>query len=326
MPDNPLVSVIVVQYNAEKTLGRALDSILAQSYKNIEVLLIDDGSTDGSPALCDEDARRDNRIRLIHQTNGGVSVARQKALDCATGVYLTHIDADDWVELDMIEKTVAAIEAEEADILLTDYYEVFKHTTRRCRQNPGKDRSAAVILRKLLNFNLMGFCCTKLYRTSVCRHVRYIPENLRFREDELFNARLLTHSPKIAYLPEAFYYYDKSESHPSLSRASKEKIYDTEKFLVSEYEKLVPFCATDPEDVSLLLRRKKEILYDAVFLKKYQDLTLFPEIHPTIKDGKNKDYWDHCLSLGLKGFPRLSHSLFRTGRWVFDLREKLRNR
>ena len=323
MDSSPTVSVIVVLYNAEKTLRRTLDSILQQHYQALEVLLIDDGSTDESPGICEDYAHRDGRIRVIHQPNGGVSIARQKALDSATGTYLTHIDADDWVDADMIGKMVAAIEAEDADILLADYYEEFDNGTRRCRQNPGDDRSAPTLLRKLLDFRLMGFCCTKLYKTAVSRKGRYEPDYLHFREDELFNARLLTHSPKVTYLPEAFYHYDKSESLPSLSRASKEKIYETEKFLVSEYEKLSGFCGAGAGDPLFL--RKREVLYDAVFLGRYADLALYPEIHAAIRENARKDYWDFCVSLGLKGAQRLSHLMFRGGRKIFDLREKLRN-
>jgi glycosyltransferase involved in cell wall biosynthesis len=326
MLNPPLVSIIVVLYNAEKTLGRTLDSILQQDYQALEVLLIDDGSTDDSAALCEEYARKDSRFRVFHQENGGVSIARQKALDAARGTYLTHIDADDWVEPDMIGKMVEAIDAEEADILLADYYEVFDNMTRRCRQNPGADRTAPVLLRRLLNFDLMGFCCTKLYRTELCRKVRYVPDNLRFREDELFNARLMLYSPRVTYLPEAFYYYDKTGSPLSLSRAPKEKIYDTEKFLVAEYEKLVWFCNVGPDAPDPLFRRKKEVLYDGIFLGKYVDLKLYPEIHPVIKKNAFRDYWDFCLSVGLSHLPRLGHLLFRAGRALFELRERIRNR
>ncbi|MBP5538223.1 MAG: glycosyltransferase family 2 protein, partial [Bacteroidales bacterium] len=181
----PLVSVIVVLFNAEKTLERALDSLVGQSYANLEILLIDDGSTDESPRICDDYAERYACIQVVHQPNGGVSKARQAALDRVNGLYLTHVDADDWVEPDMIEKMVSAIETEGADILFTDYFEVFSDMSRRCRQDPGADRSAPTLLRKLFNFDLMGFCCTKLYRTELCRKVRYVPDTLHFREDEL---------------------------------------------------------------------------------------------------------------------------------------------
>ena len=323
---HPLISVIVVLFNAGKTLKRALDSLTGQSYPHLEILLIDDGSTDDSPRICDDYAEKDARIQVIHQPNGGVSKARQAALDRATGVYLTHVDADDWVESDMIEKMVSTIEAEGADILFTDYYEVFADMSRRCRQDPGTDRSAPTLLRKLFNFDLMGFCCTKLYRTELCRKVRYIPDTLHFREDELYNARVLLLSPKVTYLKEAFYHYDKSDSLPSLSRRPKEKIYDTEKLLVAEYEKMVWFCNVKPDDPYILFRRKKEVLYDAVFIGKYDDLKLYPEIHPIVKANAFRDYWDFCLALGLNRFPRLSHFLFRGGRTLFEWRQKILNR
>ena len=323
----PLVSVVVVLFNAEKTLKRAMDSLIVQTYANLEILVIDDGSTDGSPSICDGYARTDSRVHVIHQSNGGVSRARQTGLDQATGLYITHLDADDWINPDMIEKMVRAIEEADADLLMVDYYEEFDNGTRRCKQNPGDNPTAPLVLRKLFNFDLMGFCWNKLYRTDLCRKIGYHPDNIHFREDELFNARFFTLNPKIAYLKEAFYHYDRSEQRISLSRADKAKTYDTQIFLVSEYEKLAGFCNVDEKDrVGLLFRRKKEILYDAVFIGKYSDLTLFPEIHPIVKANAFRDYWDFCLSVGLKGFPRLAHLLFRGGRVLFEWRKKLLNR
>ena len=99
-----LVSVIVPVYNAEKYLSRCIDSILAQTYTNFELLLINDGSKDNSGKICDEYAEKDNRIRVYHKENGGVSSARNYGLDKAVGKYICFVDADDWVNKDYLEK------------------------------------------------------------------------------------------------------------------------------------------------------------------------------------------------------------------------------
>ncbi|MDR1570293.1 MAG: glycosyltransferase, partial [Oscillospiraceae bacterium] len=104
--NEPLVSVIVPVYKAESTLSRCMDSIFAQTYRNLEIILVDDGSPDRSGEMCDEYANQDSRIRVIHQPNSGVSAARNAALDVLTGAYIAFADADDRMEPEMIEHLV----------------------------------------------------------------------------------------------------------------------------------------------------------------------------------------------------------------------------
>ena len=99
----PLISVIVPVYKVELYLRQCVDSLLAQTYSNLEIILVDDGSPDGCPAICDEYARKDSRVRVIHKPNGGLSDARNVGLDAARGEYIGFIDSDDWVMPDMYE-------------------------------------------------------------------------------------------------------------------------------------------------------------------------------------------------------------------------------
>lgn len=99
-----MLSVIVPVYNAEEYLRKCIDSILYQTYSDLELLLINDGSTDSSGAVCDEYARRDERVRVIHKENGGVSSTRNLGLDLAQGEWITFVDADDWIEHETYEK------------------------------------------------------------------------------------------------------------------------------------------------------------------------------------------------------------------------------
>ena len=98
----PKVSIIVPVYNAENALARCVDSVLGRDFRDFELLLVDDGSADSSPRICDEYAVRDARVRVLHRENAGVSAARNAALDAATGEYLQFLDADDWVTLPKI--------------------------------------------------------------------------------------------------------------------------------------------------------------------------------------------------------------------------------
>ena len=111
-----LVSVIVPVYNVEKYLPRCLDSLVNQTYEKLEILLVDDGSADSSGEICDAYATKDNRIRVFHIHNGGVSNARNLALDNMTGDYVTFVDSDDWLEVNWVEN--ALCEVKKADVLL----------------------------------------------------------------------------------------------------------------------------------------------------------------------------------------------------------------
>lgn len=104
-----LVSIIVPVYNVEKYLEKCIESIINQTYSNLEIVLSDDGSTDNSPSICDEYALKDSRIRVIHKSNGGLSDARNAALDIISGKYITFIDSDDYIEKEAIEILVNAM-------------------------------------------------------------------------------------------------------------------------------------------------------------------------------------------------------------------------
>ncbi len=104
--DNEKVSVIVPIYKTEKYLRRCVDSILAQTYGNLEVILVDDGSPDHCPEICDDYARQDDRVKVIHQINQGVSAARNAGIKAATGGWIQFVDSDDWLEPDYTEKLI----------------------------------------------------------------------------------------------------------------------------------------------------------------------------------------------------------------------------
>ena len=121
MEKQPLISVIVPVYNVENYLPRCLDSIINQTYTNLEILLVDDGATDNSGKLCDEYAQKDNRIRVFHKENGGVSSARNMGLDNATGEYIAFVDSDDYIDKCMYEIMLNSSVQNNADIVVCGY-------------------------------------------------------------------------------------------------------------------------------------------------------------------------------------------------------------
>lgn len=201
------VSVIVAVYNAKDSIARTMDSLLNQSLNDFEILMVDDGSVDGSSQICDDYASGDTRIRVIHQENKGVSFARQCGLDNAQGEYLIHVDADDYVELDMLERLYATASESNLDVVFCDFYshDIYGNVTRSA-QCPPQDEDD-MILRLLTG--LHGSCWNKLAKRSTLKKydVRF-PERLNYCEDLILWIQLFRHKGiKVGYVPKALYHY-----------------------------------------------------------------------------------------------------------------------
>lgn len=128
----PLISVIVPIYNVEAYLPRCLNSIIKQTYAHLEILLIDDGSTDSCPQICERYALNDDRVKVIHKLNGGLSSARNAGLDVATGEYVAFVDSDDWLELNMYEEMIKVAEVMKADLVSCDAF-FWKYGNNECK-------------------------------------------------------------------------------------------------------------------------------------------------------------------------------------------------
>ena len=124
MKQNPLISVIIPVYKVEPYLRQCVDSILSQTYTNLEVILVDDGSSDHCPAICDSYATQDSRVRVIHKTNGGLSDARNAALEVCTGDYIAFVDSDDWIEPEMYTDMMDLMQKQKLDIVFCTVREI----------------------------------------------------------------------------------------------------------------------------------------------------------------------------------------------------------
>lgn len=224
METSVAISVIVPFYKAEKYLHRCMDSILAQTFTDFEVLLIDDGSPDGSGRICDEYAAKDCRVRVFHKKNGGVSSARQFGVDHAEGEYTIHVDPDDWVEPDMLEKLYAKAEAENADMVVCDFYINTLDKQLYSKQQPSA-LDHETVLREMFQ-HLHGSCWNKLIkRACYDKYAVRFPLNLNFCEDLFVNVALLKENISVAYLGEAFYHYNVGLNPNSLTKHININIY-----------------------------------------------------------------------------------------------------
>ena len=202
-----MVSVIVPVYKTEAYLQRCIDSILNQKYRNLEIILVDDGSPDGSGAICDQYARQDSRVRVIHQVNQGVSVARNTGLDAATGQYIAFVDSDDWIDEKMFDEMVAKAEDYQVEFVCCGKYWVSEDYSQQ--QNPAPDLSGIVTAAEALRLMFEGYGnggCNKLFKKEKTEGLRFRTD-LKAAEDSLFFTELLFRCKQAYMIQTAYYFY-----------------------------------------------------------------------------------------------------------------------
>ncbi len=218
----PLISVIIPVYNVEKYLEKCLDTVLSQTYTNIEVILVNDGSSDGSGSIIDSYACKDERVRVIHlPENKGVSYARNRGIDILKGEYTIFVDADDYVEPDFLEKLYVNLKENQADISIcgVDLVGFPEYVYLRKDDFPcvvSGDQAVSC----MLNNNPFGQeMCNKLFDSSWVKKYPF-DEKIYYGEDVLFIYQILKHTQRVCYIPEKLYhyiFYEKSSSHSEFS-------------------------------------------------------------------------------------------------------------
>lgn len=216
MNHNPLISIIVPIYNTAKYLPRCIDSILNQTYKNLEIILIDDGSTDNSGQLADKYAKNDKRIKVVHQKNGGQSTARNTGIQMAKGEYINFIDSDDEIEPNFVEELFNLYSPKTSVTVCGHQYRRLKeNTSKNLYQSPLRPRrkhesKKAYVLQLLAKDGRMYSCNNKLFRTTIIKeHSLTFDQKLNFAEDTKFVLDYLKYAKgEIAYTPKPLYIYN----------------------------------------------------------------------------------------------------------------------
>ena len=209
-----LVSIIVPVYNAENYIRRCVDSILVQDYPDFELILMDDGSTDASGAICDEYAGRDERVRVVHKENTGVSDTRNQALDLARGVYVQFLDSDDWIVPEATRLLVQAMEKNDCDMVISDFYRVAGERLARkgdIEENRVLTRQefAACMVENPADF-YYGVLWNKLYKRKIIEDEQIrMDVSISWCEDFLFNLEYIRHASSFYALQVPIYYYVK---------------------------------------------------------------------------------------------------------------------
>ena len=234
----PKVSVIIPCYNVEKYLGKCLESILNQTYSNLEIICVNDGSTDSTLALLEEYSQKDERIRIINQQNQGVSAARNSGLEVATGSYIIFVDSDDFIKLNTCELAMGRILKTDADICCFGTNEISKGLSKeRLWERECFERYSDKELDDSARKHLLVNVCGKLYKKAflIENEIKFI-RNIKTGEDSIFNLFCLFKNAKFVLLNEFLYDYNVdigSSATNNLEKAVLNDIYGYKAFFAT---------------------------------------------------------------------------------------------
>lgn len=302
MVNNDLkISIIVPVYNVETYIKQCVSSLLNQTYRNIEVILINDGSTDESGIICDEFAAFDSRIVVIHKNNEGVSAARNIGIENATGDYLCFVDSDDWVDIDYVQKVATTLRLEQPDILLNNY--ILNYNNGRSVENyelqkecclSSEEALYATIDNRFVKWNAVA----TFYAKRIYKEVTF-DKNICYGEDLLYKFEVIKKvSGKIYYLPMAKYHYRVRSGSACSSYPLSKKIDDLR---VLEY-----IMDNSSDNIGELTFRKQYIsklinyMYESVSTEVNVDHDLFDYFVDKIKQNRKRALKNNQISISKK--------------------------
>lgn len=246
------ISVIVPVYKTEQYLCACVDSILHQSYSDLEVILVDDGSPDNCPQICDDYAQRDERVRVIHQNNAGVAAARNAGLDAACGEYIAFVDSDDWIDPDMYAGMMEMANAHDCDVVMCDClkeYEnrsqVYSHDIRAGfydRAQLEQEYFPHLLMMPNVEYppTISNWLC--LFRNT--EHIPRYAEGIRYSEDLLFGAQLMLSARSFYYMKDCCCYHYRMNPQSATHRFIPDKWQDYRKL----HAKIVEVFGTREEE------------------------------------------------------------------------------
>ena len=264
MTEDKLVSVIIAVYNVENYLTRCIDSIRNQTYKNLEIILIDDGSTDQSALLCDCFSIIDSRIFVIHKENGGLSSARNAGLEMATGEYIYFLDSDDYIEPQLLEKTISVMEKTESEwcgfgairenIHNQKLYQIsFKEGIFQMKT---EEEKLSFFLSLFLNYLVGWEVCFHIYRRDIIKknRLQFVDERMIYAEDLLFSFCYLLHIEKIIILSDSLYHYIERDNSLMWNNKKSDHFPQIQNLLEVMYQMI---CITN----NILIKKNFHLIY-----------------------------------------------------------------
>lgn len=252
-----MISIIVPIYKVEKYLEKCLNSILAQTYKNIEIILVDDGSSDNCPAICNSCAEKDNRVKVIHKQNGGLINARKSGLEIAKGEYIGFVDGDDWIEPDMYSLFAQIIEKYSPDMVLSDFYYDNGTTLENSNQlfeqefydkNDLKNKLYPKMLFSgtYYKFGVNPCCWSKLYKKELLeKNLHLVDGRIKMGEDAAFTYPCLLDAESVATVKKPQYHYIINPN--SMTKSYDKNLKD---IIFLPYERITQKCRECGADLS----------------------------------------------------------------------------
>ncbi|MGF3075657.1 glycosyltransferase family 2 protein [Facklamia sp. P12955] len=323
--NHKLISIVIPVYNVENYLEKCVKSVLNQTYNKLEIILVNDGSTDRSKEICDELASSDKRIKIINKENGGLSDARNVGISNSTGEYIGFVDSDDWIEHNMYETLLDSIENNNTEIAICGIYREYKNETK-VEDNDNKILTSKQALKKLLiGDEIHDHAWSKLYRRSLFKNVRY-PKG-KVYEDIRTTYKLFLNSNKVSLANQPLYHYRQRKGsiiRNGFSETKFEWLYAIQELLnepyLREFEDHIEYRLLKTK---LMLIRELFIYSDNLTFNKYNSF-----LKSTLKDIKTNQKLllnDKKLPNSLKLITFLSNKPISVIRFIFTL-ISLRNR
>lgn len=307
-----LISVIVPVYKVEAYLNKCVQSIVDQTHRNLEIILVDDGSPDRCGEICDAWAAKDSRIRVIHKPNGGGAQARNTGLDHATGDYISFVDSDDYIHTEMLSFLMRTIQATQSDIAECGYRVVAEDTN--AMEVSGKDTVVCYTTEQALRENIRDRVCrqlvwNKLYAQRVLDGVRFVEK--KFIDDEFFTYRAIAQAEKIAVTTKQYYFYRQQSGSAMHQRFSLKWFQSVEakmcrlEYIGAHYPALLSDARQNLFQTCLYLGQMS-----LLYLESADQAAAFRQLHTALTQYPLTADDLHSLPLKWRGWPMLARLSF----------------
>ena len=255
-----LVSIIVPIYNSENFINRCIDSLVNQTYENIEIVAIDDGSKDNSLEILNQYTKKDKRIKVFSQLNQGPSAARNTGLKKSNGDYIMFVDIDDYIDLDMVRLLVTNTENNESTLVLCDNSEIWSDRVEERKILDDLDGNVTNISRskviKSISSGRAGLVCCKLFSKNIINnhHIKF-DKDVKMCEDQIFFLNISIHCEKFIYVPKSLYYYDRRNENSITVKYQKNAI-DNQIYVIDNIKEILNNSDLDNDEINIIINKR----------------------------------------------------------------------